>query len=202
MKKVIVTLAVATTSLLLGACGNTSANKVGGDSAKISSLKKENASLKSELNATAGNTNEEKQLNAVGRVQYTITSVKQETVKNREENYTNAEFNFQDIKDYPKTYRRATITYKLKNVGNKPFDLSSMQNTVTDNDGNEYSDGGGDIFGFDENSNGTVKPGVSTSGKFTLLSKNKINLKSFVINVTDQFTDDDINLGGAGSAKY
>ncbi|WP_461214314.1 hypothetical protein [Lacticaseibacillus sp. GG6-2] len=190
----------------LVACGES------GNSSEVSSLKSENSSLKSANSSLKKSLNKPdeitkaKTLNTVGEAQYTIISVTQERVKQAESNYTDAEYNYSGIKSYPDHYYRAEIQYQLKNVGKKDFDLSYMGNSVTDANGMKYSFGGGATFGFDDNDNGVLKAGDSTSGSFYLLSKTKIDLSHFKVNVTDQIidagSDNQATVGNAGTAAY
>lgn len=206
-------------AITLAGCSQSSQESSSKDSSTISSLKSENSSLRAENNSLQGvgtiesssskastskaTSFKAKTLNTVGEAQYTITSLKQTKVKNKESNYTDAEYNYDGIKDYPDKYYRAEITYRLKNVGTQDFDLSAMQNSVSDAQGLEYSYSSGDVNGLDSNSNGTVKVGMTTSGTFYLLSKTEIPLEHFSINVGDQVPKNgDGIVGAAGTATY
>lgn len=186
--------------LTLSGCGNNK-NK------EISSLKLENSSLKKELNAisessaSANKKQENKTSTVVGSVQYTITKITNKKIANKKNNYTDAEYNMSDIKSLPKSYYRATINYKLKNVGKKAFDLSYYQANVIDAKNNEFTSESSSEYGFDENSNGKVNPGMSTSGSFYLISDKPIDLSTLKINVSEQSTGSD-TLGAAGVVEF
>lgn len=202
MKKILLVLPL--TLLLLTACGNSDT----AESSEISSLKAENSSLKAELKkANAPVVNKEKKtLNTVGSCQYTVTGVKQEKVKNDSDNYTNAEYNFAGMDDFPKTYYRAKISYTLKNVGDKEFDLGYGEDTITDAKGIQYTDGAGDLAGFNDVATDVVKPDTLISGSFFLLSKEKMDLSHFKVNVDEKIMvadngDQDV-VSQAGTAEY
>ncbi|QFR23076.1 hypothetical protein [Schleiferilactobacillus harbinensis] len=139
----------------------------------------------------------------VGVAEYTITGISVGQVTNNKDNWTNAEYNFSGIKQFPKKYWRATISYQLKNVGTKPFDLSYQQATVIGGDNVEFTDSGSDRYGYDGNSNGLVQPGTATTGKFILLSVDKPSLGTFKINQSKQVASDgSTELGAAGVTEY
>ncbi|WP_390409472.1 hypothetical protein [Lacticaseibacillus jixiensis] len=195
--------AIALIGLLLAACSSNNDSASSKDAATISSLKQDNASLQHQIKAASGESSSTKHvtLAKVGVAQYTITGIRTEKVTNKEANYTNAEYNFDDIANFPKQYYRTTIGYQLKNVGTKPFGLGYMQAHVVDATGVEFTDSGTDTFGFNENSNGDVQPGTATTGKFILLSTTAPKLNTFKISVSEQRNDTEI-FGPAGITQY
>lgn len=200
MKKVLGLSIVTFSALALVGCGNN-------ESSEVSKLKSENSSLKAELKAVSESTNKEskKQENkvstVVGSTQYTITKISNKRISNKKANYTNAEYNMPDVKSLPSHYYRAAINYKLKNVGSKAFGLGYYQANVIDATGNEFNMESNTEYGFDQNSNGNVNPGVSTSGTFYLISAKPIDLSTFKINVSDQSTGSDV-VGAGGVAEF
>ncbi|HBB8189368.1 TPA: DUF4352 domain-containing protein, partial [Enterococcus faecium] len=206
---------ICTSILTLGACSSPSNNATNSETQKtINSLKKENEELKKQIASQSNDTEEnsesidnaskEKTLPVVGILEYTISSIKTEQVTNDEDNFTNAEYNFSGIENFPEKYYRTTISYKLKNKATSPFSLSSYQASLIDGDGMEYSRTAGEYFLYDENSNSLVQPETTTSGVFYLLSKNKPNLSTFKLNASKQFTDDFTAepIGEAGTTEY
>lgn len=206
-------------AVTLAGCSQSSQDTSSKSSSTISSLKSENSSLRAENNSLQGvdtkasstsktastktSNFKAKTLNTVGEEQYTITSLKQSQVNNKESEYTDAEYNFDGIKSYPDKYYRAEITYRLKNTGTQDFDLSYGQDSVSDAQGLEYSYASGDVNGFNDNSNSVVKAGMTTSGTFYLVSKTKIPLDHFSINVAEQIPKDGEGaVGAAGTANY
>lgn len=215
MKKKLILGFICTSILTLGACSSPSNNATDGETQKtINSLKKENEELKKQITSQSNDTEEniesidstskEKTLPIVGILEYTISSIKTEQVTNDEDNFTNAEYNFNGIENFPEKYYRTTISYKLKNKATSPFSLSSHQASLIDGVGMEYSRTAGEYFLYDENSNSLVQPETTTSGAFYLLSKNKPNLSTFKLNVSKQFTDDFTAgpIGDAGTTEY
>nr|DAF71757.1 MAG TPA: Protein of unknown function (DUF3138) [Caudoviricetes sp.] len=204
MKKVLLGV-ILLTSLTLAGCTS-------GDSAKsekmektIESLKKENENLNSKLKAlsTEGDTSENIIFSSVGTLQYTITSIKTDEIENKQENYTNAEYNFQAIDTLPKEYYRTKINYNLKNIGNKPFSLGSYQAGILNDEDIEYTGSGSEKYLFDENSNGVIQPGTSSTGSFYLISSEPPKITNFKINISKQFSDntEEGPIGAAGIAK-
>lgn len=124
----------------------------------------------------------------VGALQYTITSIQSDKITNKKSNWTNAEYNFPGIKNYPKNYYRTTLDYTLANTSDKTVDLSFYQANVL-LDGLEYTHESNTANLFDENSNGVIQPGTKTSGKFELITKQKIKVtpKNIKINIGDQY---------------
>lgn len=210
---------ISFSTLGLAGCSQSNQSASSKSSSTISSLKSENNSLRAENNSLQGIGTKEsstsktsstktaaftaKTLNTVGEEQYTITSVKQSKVNNKESEYTDAEYNFDGIKNYPDKYYRAEITYRLKNIGSQDFDLSYGQDSVSDAQGLEYSYVSGDVNGLNSNSNGVVKTGMTTSGTFYLISKTEIPLDHFSINVSEQIPKSGEGaVGAAGTANY
>lgn len=212
-------LLVSLSAVTLAGCSQSNQGASSKSSSTISSLKSENSSLRAENNSlqgigTKGSSTRKtssakttafkaKTLNTVGEEQYTITSVKQAKVNNKESEYTDAEYNFDGIKSYPDKYYRAEITYRLKNIGTQDFDLSYGQDSVSDAQGLEYSYASGDVNGLNSNSNGVVKAGMTTSGTFYLISKTEIPLDHFSINISEQVPKGgEGTVGAAGTANY
>lgn len=205
IRKLIIKLSTLFLLLSLSACSNNDRSNI----KTISSLKSENASLKKKNiklrnYASASNNNEQKSSNSkktsniVGIVQYSITSYKQQYVINKKSNYTDAEYNDDDIKDLGKSYYRITINYQLKNTGNKPFDLSTYNATILDDNNIEFNDSSSSNFLFDDNSNEIVQPNTATVGKFILLSKESPSMNNFKINISAQYTPNNKNIGKSG----
>lgn len=213
MKKSILLGLIFIIGLVLSGCDNTTSLTDSHSQKTIDSLKAENEEIKAKSSSQSTNTEEssklvgdtfkEKTLPVVGILEYTISSIKTEQVKNNQNNFTNAEYNFSRIKDFPETYYRTTISYKLKNTATVPFSLSTYQASLIDGDGMEYSRTG-EYFLYDENSNSLVQPETTTSGTFYLLSENKPNLDTFKLNVSKQYTDDYTvgPIGEAGTTEY
>lgn len=213
MKKRILLGLIFIIGLVLSGCDNTTRLTDSHSQKTIDSLKAENEEIKAKLSSQSTNTEEssklagdtfkEKTLPVVGILEYTISSIKTEQVKNNQNNFTNAEYNFSRIKDFPETYYRTTISYKLKNTATVPFNLSTYQASLIDGDGMEYSRNG-TYYLYDENSNSLVQPETTTSGTFYLLSENKPNLDTFKLNVSNQSTDDYTvgPIGEAGTTEY
>lgn len=210
MKKVGGFLLVLSSALVLGACGNS--NDSTGDSETVAKLEKTVDSLKSEneeLNSkikeltNSGDTEDEITFSTVGAVEYTVTSVKTEEIENKQDNYTNAEYNFQGINNMPAKYFRTVISYQLKNTADKELDLSTYQATIIDDDNIEYNRSSNDKYLFDENSNGLVQPGTSTTGSFYLISKDAPKITNFKISVSEQSPQDYTQgkIGDAGVAE-
>lgn len=210
MKKIGVFLLVLSSALVLGACSNS--NDSTGDSETVAKLEKTVDSLKSEneeLNSkikeltNSGDTEDEITFSTVGAVEYTVTSVKTEEIENKQDNYTNAEYNFQGINNMPAKYYRTVISYQLKNTADKELDLSTYQATIIDDDNIEYNRSSNDKYLFDENSNGLVQPGTSTTGSFYLISKDAPKITNFKISVSEQSPQDYTQgkIGDAGVAE-
>ena len=100
-------------------------------------------------------------------------------------------------------YYRTVINYQLKNEGDKAFALNTYQARIIDDDNIEYTRTGADKFLYDENSNGLVQPGTSTTGSFYLISKEAPKITNFKISVSEQSPDNyaDGPLGEAGVAE-
>lgn len=93
-----------------------------------------------------------KTLSTAGMVQYTITGITEEKVENDESNYSDAEYNFSGISDFPSEYYRTEISYTLKNVGSQSLDLSTYSATILDSNNVEYGRESNDDYGIDINS--------------------------------------------------
>lgn len=144
-----------------------------------------------------------KTLSTAGMVQYTITGITEEKVENDESNYSDAEYNFSGISDFPSEYYRTEISYTLKNVGSQSLDLSTYSATILDSNNVEYGRESNDDYGIDINSNGDVNPNTATKGTFYLLSKTKIDISHFSINVGDQWGGpNDDRVANGGVVKY
>ncbi|WP_057801852.1 lipoprotein [Pediococcus stilesii] len=199
MKKMLGVVTVSATLLILSGCGN--------KNSEVASLKSENSSLKTELKSFENKSSKnaakqtDKVSTTVGSVQYSISKITSEKVTNKEDNYTNAEYNMPNVKSLPKHYYRTRIDYKLKNVGKKTFDLSYYHATVIDDNGNEFNQESNSEYGFDDNSNGIVNPGTKTSGSFYLISKEPINISHFKINISEQ-SDGENDVGKAGVVEF
>ncbi|ARY91251.1 MULTISPECIES: DUF4352 domain-containing protein [Lacticaseibacillus] len=200
MKKTIIIGCSILATLVLSGCGNTTGTSSGKNGSEVASLKAENKSLKKQLAADNSTTSKKRVLSPVGEIQYTITNITTKRVENERSNYTNAEYNFSGIKDFPSRYYRTEISYQLKNIGAKAFSLSNTSSKVLDDDGIEYTRDSTTNFGIDMNSNGKVQPGTATTGTFYLLTKTKPNVKNISINVGDQFNGID-SVGKGGIAK-
>lgn len=186
MKKII--LGLVFSSIILGACGNTASSTDSDTQKTIDSLKTENSKLQSELKKANNITNNKKiKFSKVGIVEYTINSIETEQIQNSQENFTNAEYNFSNINNFPETYFRTAISYELKNTGTEPFELNTYQAKIIDDNDIEYIRDSIDKFGFDQNSNGLVQPNTSTTGTFYLLSKEKPSLSNFKISISEQY---------------
>ncbi|MGM0333978.1 DUF4352 domain-containing protein [Enterococcus sp. AZ050] len=200
MKKIVIGLIFS--SLLLGACGNTTSSTNSDTQKTIDSLKTENSKLKSELKKTTNEAKNEKiKFNKVGIIEYTINSINTKQVKKSQKNFTNAEYNFSNIDDFPEKYYRTAISYELKNIGTEPFELSTYQAKIIDDNNMEYTSNSIENFGYDQNSNGTVQPNTSTTGTFYLLSKEKPQITNFKINISEQYSDSQDKLGDSGIAQ-
>lgn len=138
----------------------------------------------------------------VGEAKYTIISIKQEHVKKDEDNYTDAEYNFSDIKNYPSKYYRTTLNYNLKNVGDKKFDLGYTTANIVDAHGQQYTDESNSNYGLDDNSGSKVAPGNKISAEFILLSKKPIDLKTYTIELSGQYLNGDTKVGTGGTVKF
>lgn len=204
MKKLGVSILVLGSLITLGACSNND-NKTAKLEKTIESLEAENKSLNDKIKelTTAGDTEDEIKFSTVGAVEYTVTSVKTEEVENKQDNYTNAEYNFQGITNMPAKYFRTVISYQLKNTADKELDLSTYQATIIDDDNIEYNRSSNDKYLFDENSNGLVQPGTSTTGSFYLISKDAPKVTNFKISVSEQSPQDYTQgkIGDAGVAE-
>lgn len=204
MKKLGVSILIFGSLITLGACSNND-DKTAKLEKTIESLEAENKSLNDKIKelTTAGDTEDEIKFSKVGIVEYTVTSVKTDEVENKQENYTNAEYNFQGITSMPNKYYRTVINYQLKNEGDKAFALNTYQARIIDDDNIEYTRTGADKFLYDENSNGLVQPGTSTTGSFYLISKEAPKITNFKISVSEQSPDNyaDGPLGEAGVAE-
>lgn len=210
MKKFGMSLLVLSSLLVLGACGDSGASADSSETiAKlektVDSLESENKVLNDKINelTTAGDTKDEIKFSKVGIVEYTVTSLKTEEVENKQDNYTNAEYNFQGINNMPAKYFRTVISYQLKNTADKELDLSTYQATIIDDDNIEYNRSSNDKYLFDENSNDLVQPGTSTTGSFYLISKNAPKITNFKISVSEQSPQDYTQgkIGDAGVAE-
>lgn len=204
MKKLGVSILVLGSLITLGACSNND-DKTAKLEKTIESLEAENKSLNDKIKelTTAGDTEDEIKFSTVGAVEYTVTSVKTEEVENKQDNYTNAEYNFQGINNMPAKYYRTVISYQLKNTADKELDLSTYQATIIDDDNIEYNRSSNDKYLFDENSNGLVQPGTSTTGSFYLISKDAPKITNFKISVSEQSPQDYTQgkIGDAGVAE-
>lgn len=204
MKKLGVSILVLGSLITLGACSNND-DKTAKLEKTIESLEAENKSLNDKIKelTTAGDTEDEIKFSTVGAVEYTITSVKTEEIENKQDNYTNAEYNFQGINNMPAKYYRTVISYQLKNTADKELDLSTYQATIIDDDNIEYNRSSNDKYLFDENSNGLVQPGTSTTGSFYLISKDAPKITNFKISVSEQSPQDYTQgkIGDAGVAE-
>lgn len=204
MKKLGISFLALSSLLFLGACSNNN-----GETTKlektIESLESENKNLNDKLKelTTAGDTEDEIKFSKVGIVEYTVTSVKTDEVENNQNNYTNAEYNFQGITNMPDKYYRTVISYQLKNTADKEFDLSTYQASIIDDDNIEYNRSSNDKYLYDENSNGLVQPGTSTTGSFYLISKDAPKITNFKISVSEQAPRDYMegDIGEAGVAE-
>lgn len=202
MKRVLSIGIIFFTLVVLSACSNSNDVKEAKLQKEINQLKKENRSLNQEMEemVRVNNNTNEKVLNKVGNLQYIIKSIKTEKIKNEKENYTDAEYNYAGINDFGRKYYRTTIAYSLKNIGTSPVALSMYQATILDDDNNEFTRESAETFGIDINSNSTLQPNSSTSGKFYLLSKTIPKVNSFSINMSEQFNDSG-RVADAGVAK-
>lgn len=204
MKKLGVSILVLGSLITLGACSNND-DKTAKLEKTIESLEAENKSLNDKIKelTTAGDTEDEIKFSTVGAVEYTVASVKTEEVENKQDNYTNAEYNFQGINNMPAKYYRTVISYQLKNTADKELDLSTYQATIIDDDNIEYNRSSNDKYLFDENSNGLVQPGTSTTGSFYLISKDAPKITNFKISVSEQSPQDYTQgkIGDAGVAE-
>lgn len=204
MKKLGVSILVLGSLITLGACSNND-DKTAKLEKTIESLEAENKSLNDKIKelTTAGDTEDEIKFSTVGAVEYTVTSVKTEEVENKQDNYSNAEYNFQGINNMPAKYYRTVISYQLKNTADKELDLSTYQATIIDDDNIEYNRSSNDKYLFDENSNGLVQPGTSTTGSFYLISKDAPKITNFKISVSEQSPQDYTQgkIGDAGVAE-
>lgn len=204
MKKLGASILVLGSLITLGACSNND-DKTANLEKTIESLEAENKSLNDKIKelTIAGDTEDEIKFSTVGAVEYTVTSVKTEEVENKQDNYTNAEYNFQGITNMPAKYYRTVISYQLKNTADKELDLSTYQATIIDDDNVEYNRSSNDKYLFDENSNGLVQPGTSTTGSFYLISKDAPKITNFKISVSEQSPQDYTQgkIGDAGVAE-
>ncbi|WP_338209437.1 hypothetical protein [Lactiplantibacillus paraxiangfangensis] len=200
MKKLSTIGASLLVGIALTACSNGGTN----ESANISSLKSENISLKNKIKqhkTTTTNTNG-KTSSTVGIVQYKVTGYSQKKLINKESNYTTAENNDEEMKNIGKSYYRTTIDYTLKNVGNRAFALSYYKAGIITDDNIEYTDTDNANYVHDSNSNADVHPGISTSGKFVLISKEAPSMKHFKINVSEQCDSSGEVIGKSGIAEF
>ena len=204
MKRLGVSILILGSLITLGACSNND-DETAKLEKTIESLEAENKSLNDKIKelTTAGDTEDEIRFSTVGAVEYTVTSVKTEEVENKQDNYTNAEYNFQGINNMPAKYYRTVISYQLKNTADKELDLSTYQATIIDDDNIEYNRSSNDKYLFDENSNGLVQPGTSTTGSFYLISKDAPKVTNFKISVSEQSPQDYTQgkIGDAGVAE-
>lgn len=200
MKKLSAIGASLLVGIALTACSNGGTN----ESAKISSLKSENISLKNKIKqhkTTTTNTNG-KTSSTVGIVQYKVTGYSQKKLTNKESNYTTAEYNDEEMKTIGNSYYRTTIDYTLKNVGNRAFALSYYNAGIITDNNIEYTHTDNANYVYDSNSNADVQPGISTSGKFVLISKKAPSMKHFKINVSEQRDSSGEVIGKSGIAEF
>ncbi|WP_057746534.1 hypothetical protein [Liquorilactobacillus capillatus] len=143
-----------------------------------------------------------KSTNTVGALKFSFSKIKNEKVKNKEVNYTDAEENMDDQDNLKKEYYRTTVYYELRNLGKEPVDLSYSLNSIIDDSGKDYSDdGSASGYGFDTLAGEKkLQPKTSKTGRFILISNHKITITKPRINVGDEYSDDENEIADGGIA--
>lgn len=170
-------------------------------SSKVSS--DEDAQFSSEKTASGkGITTINKTMNTVGQFQYKVLNVKDEVVKNNEDNWTDAEENMEDADSLNNHYYRTTIKYELKNVGTDSIDLSYNDASIILENGSNYTDDGNvGSYCYDSIDTDKILPNTIRSAKFILISNSKINTSNFKISVSDQCNSDGDTIADGGTAS-
>lgn len=192
MKKTTTLVAVFLSVLLLTACGNNSNDSNESNNSKSSNVSNTRKVIQSKK--ITGNT--------VGLMSMTVNRIVQEKV-NKNDDKTDAEYNFQGLKSFPKEYYRTTFTYSIKNVGNDSLGLDYMSDfNLVDNDGQQFSDQSNEFYGLNEWGSSNLKPSRILSGKYIALSKSPINLSKYSFDTGEQIKNSDTTLNDGGTIDF
>lgn len=195
MRKIWLLLGLSLLLVSLSACGDSEdKSENGSDTAQLASLRSENKSLKKELKSAKGteiktstaSTNSVDLLAKSNNIEGRVSKVTQQHMVNNEEDYTNAEYNIDG--KVPDKYYKATISFSIKNLGDKEIDLSYGDITLTDATNQIFSQSSSDHNLF-TNSNDVIQPQATVDNKLELISENKIDLSKFKVNFSQGLMD-------------
>lgn len=198
MKKSVITLlSLAGVGLVLSGCSNnsTSTTKSTKSSKSIKTVKK----AKPTSNVVKIN----KTSNEVNPIKVHVESVRYEKVKNKESNYTDAEYNMEGD---PKTtlnkeYYRATVSLYFENTGDKPVDLSFGDRSYTVDDGTVFPSFGGANGNAMESSISKIPPHGKLAETVILVSNNKFTANHLQVTFNGIYANEDTQLSDGGTAK-
>lgn len=140
-----------------------------------------------------------------GAVKVHFDSVKYETVKNKESNYTDAEENIEGnpSKVFNSPYYRATVLMTIENVGSQTVDLSyGNRSIILDNGQAISSDGFGSGNGTAfMTSNNSIAPKSKLTTSVIIVSNNKIKADHPSFNFEDLCNSNGDQIAAGGVAK-
>lgn len=204
-KKAIIIAGIALSCLTLAACGSNETKSTKSKPAKTTQVKKHKAKTS---NNDIKTVKINKDTNAVGGVvKVHFDSVKYETVKNKESNYTDAEENIEGNPSqvFNPTYYRATVFMTIENVGSQAIDLSyGDRSIILDNGQSIGSDGFGSGNGTAlMTSNDSIAPKTKLTTSVIIVSNNKIHANHPGFNFEDicNSNGEDITAGGVAKIQ-
>lgn len=200
MKKIGLITIAALALLSLSACGNNDSKSASGtDTSELASLRSENKSLKKEVKSLKSSSSDKTKDIANSKVDLTtqkngiegrISKVSQKFMVKNENDYTNAEYNIQG--SVPNKYYKATLSFAIKNLGDKAIDLSYGEITLTDATNQTFSLSSNEHYLY-TNSTDVIDSKATIDDKLELISESKIDLSKFKINFTQGLSDHDGN---------
>ena len=132
-------------------------------------------------------------------------SVRYETVKNKEENYTDAEYNMEGkpSKTLNPIYYRATVHFSIENVGKQAVDLSYGNRSIILDNGSSlgadgFGSGNGDAF---ITSNDSIAPGTKLTTSIIIISNKTFSVNHPGLNFEDICNPKGDKIADGGVAK-
>lgn len=203
MKKNIITLlGMASISLVLGGCSSVT-TKTSKQTSFSQSKKRKNNEKSNNQNSNEKIVQINKSSNLVGPLKVHVSSIKYEKVKNKESNWTNAEYNMEGDpeKDLNNYYYRAIVYLNIENTGNKSVDLSYGERSYIVDDGTAFPEQGGADGNSFESSTAKIVPHTKLANTVILVSNKKFTANKLQITFTDICENDNNVLSNGGTAK-
>lgn len=121
-----------------------------------------------------------KTTSSVGPLQFNIKTIKYEQMTKKKQPNNDALYNMDNYASLNKHYYQVTITYEVRNNGDKPVDPQITMWTPTDDNGTEFQDNGSaDSYFYDTVVGGSkIAPKSHRAGTIYMISNNKFSVNN------------------------